>query len=248
MLSIMQCPIMAQIANYSALVSGISGSSIMKSYKDVNYRKSILNKVKRQAYRLSDEEKNVITKYVLGAVKGEDSYKLMNANLRGDLNLYLKSKDITNPLKARLNFYSNGLGDVISKTRLPENIVLYYGAENSEMQTLFGKSNISEYINKPVSMEYLNAQRAKLVGFEFTEAAFMKATYDKNYVQNTKYRFEIKAPKNLQAVLIDDFCNRGRKEVLINKGYKWKVMNISKEYDNYNKTNYYNLTLRLVLN
>ena len=67
----------------------------MKKYKDVGWRKVTLNKMRTQCKNLSESDKSVIKKYVYGAVKGENTYLLMNCYLRGNMQDYVAKKDIT---------------------------------------------------------------------------------------------------------------------------------------------------------
>ena len=243
----MQNIVFANSQSYSELTSGISQAALFKPYKYALKRPLILNKIKKQTYALSEIDRTVIKKYVVGAVKGEDTFSLMNANLNYNLGRYLSQKDITNPLKARLNMYADDLSKTLSKTALPQNILLYYGVDDKELLGLFPGKNLEQYLLQPVSDDNLRSLKSTMSGSEFTESAFMKATYDKNFAAPTKFRFEIKAPKMLRAVVIESITQNGRKEVLINKGYKWKIVDITKAYDSNNKSYYYQFTIKLLL-
>ena len=243
----MQASVIAETQSYYELTAGISQATLLKPYRNLMKRPLTLNKIKKQANILSETDKSIIKKYVIGAVKGEDTYLLMNANLNNNLGRYIKQKDITNPLKARLNMYANDLNKTVSKVNLPQNIILYYGVDDKEVLGLFSNQNLEQFVMKPVSDDNLRTLKSALSGIEFTESAFMLASYDKNFVNPTKFRFEIKAPKMLQAAFIENITANGKKEVLINKGYKWKVTDITKSYDANRRMYYYQITLKLLL-
>ena len=103
----------------------ISPVYLVKPYKNINHSVIAKNKLKKQAQNMSDGDKSVIRKYVFGAVSGEDTFTLMNAYLRGNLNKYLKQKDINKPLQARMKYYSDNLCKTLTKTELPQNMLLY---------------------------------------------------------------------------------------------------------------------------
>ena len=231
-------------SSYSQLVNGVSQVSLMKSYKNLNVNMFALSKTKKQAKNLSEADKSIITKYVYGAVKGEDTYLLMNSYLRGNLNLYLNPKDITKPLKSRMEYYSNSLAGTISKVKLPQNTILYRGVDEKGFCFIFPENNIHEYTSKPVTDTNGIALKNKLYSKTFVEKGFMSTAYDINYAKKTKFIFEIKAPKNIQAVLVDGIRPESpqTKEIIINRGYKWKVTDVAAV-----DGSYYKITLKLVL-
>ena len=65
----------------------------------------------------------IIKKYVFGAERGEDTYLLINCYLRDNLPDYIPKKEITKPLKYRLDYYAKSLSVPISKTKLPQNMI-----------------------------------------------------------------------------------------------------------------------------
>ena len=230
--------------NYTSLTAGISQISLMKKYKNVNLISQ--GKLKKECIKFTQEDRYVIIKYVMGAVKGENTFLLTNCYLRDNLSKYLSPKDITKPLKCRLQFYADSLAKTVSKTKLPQNTILYYGAEDKEVYSMFATKGVDNIISQSVSEENLAVLKSKLLNKEFTEKGFLLTSYEKNNIKKTKFRFIINAPKNLQAVLIDEIVNQENKQVLINAGYKWKVTNIEIFSDN-DKARYYTLTIKLVL-
>ena len=216
----------------------------MKKYHDVNYRIISLTKMRNQTKQLSEEDKNIIKKYVFGAVKGEDTYLLINCYLRGNLQDYIPKKEITTPLKCRLDYYAKALSSSISKTRLPRNIILYRGIDEKGAKSLFASKNVNNLINSPVSEDNLSKLRLALLNFEIVEKGFMSTSYDKNCAKQTKYLLEVNAPKNLQAILIEDLGKKSEKEVIINKHTVWKITGINIESNKGRQ--YYRIKLRFV--
>ncbi len=200
--------------------------SLIKKYKDINHNIFALSKIREQAKNLPDKDKNIIQKYVYGAVRGENTFLLINCYLRNNLQDYIPKKEITTPLKCRLDFYSKALRESISGAKLPRNMILYKGIEDKEVRRIFKSKKIDNVINSAVSQENLEKLRTALIDAEFEEKGFILTTYDKNYVKSGKFIFEICAPKNLQAVLLDDLNKTSKKEILINKQSYWKVADI----------------------
>ena len=236
-------------ATYSQLTDGINEITLIKSYKDVSKNFIVVGKMKRLARNLPQDDKNVISKYVFGAVKGENTYLLMNCYLRGNLHLYIKPKDITKPLKSRMQYYADSMAVSVAKVKLPKNMLLYRGIDEKGMGSIFAEKNIAECLSKQVSYENTVYLKSKINGYTFTEKGFMSASYDINCAKQNKFIFVIKAPKNLQAVLVDGILQSNQsptKEVVINKGYKWKVTDVDFALRN-NGNKYYKITLKLVL-
>ena len=77
--------------------SDVSQASLLMPYKDISRKPRALNKMRLQAKNLSDAEKSVIKKYVFGAVRGEDTYLLINCYLRDTLEFYIPKKKLQNP-------------------------------------------------------------------------------------------------------------------------------------------------------
>ncbi|MBR6127928.1 hypothetical protein IKQ21_09615 [bacterium] len=236
-------------ASYTQLTSGINEVILIKSYKDVGKNFIVIEKMKRIAKNLSQDDKNIILKYVFGAVKGENTYLLMNGYLRGDLHLYIKKQDITKPLKSRMQYYADSLSSSISKTKLPKNMLLYRGVDEKGMGSIFADKDIKDVLSKPVSYENTNYIKNKINGYVFTEKGFMSTSYDINYAKKTKFIFYVKAPKNLQAVFVDGVRTSNEaqtKEIIINNGYKWKVTDVDFVLRK-DGSKYYKITLKLVL-
>ena len=242
-LAVMLClPIFAS-TNYSNMTTGISQLSLMKKYKNINIFS--LNKLKQDSLKLTLEDKYVIIKYVLGAVKGENTFLLTNCYLRGNLDKYISKRDINKPLQGRLQFYADSLAKTVSKGRLPQNTLLYYGMEDKEVLTAFSDKGISNLVSSKVNEENLAVLKNKLLNKQYTEKGFMLSSYDKNNINKTKFRLIINAPKNLQAILIDVQTGKENKQVLINAGYKWKITDI--EIQTEGNAQYYILNTKLVL-
>ncbi len=225
----------------------VSQISMIKKYKDISHNPIVITKMKEQAKNLSDEEKSVIKKYVFGAVRGEDTYLLINCNLRGNLDKYIPKKEITKPLKYRLDYYANQLSVPISKTKVPKNIILYRGVDDKGIKLIFADKKINDYVTKPVNEENLKMLKDKLIGATYTEKGFMSTSYDINCAKPTKFRFEVNTPKNMQAVLIEDLGKKKEKEVLINKNTRWKVTNISIKTDKKAKRDYYLISVKYII-
>ena len=230
---------------YNPLTAGITQISLLKSYKDISRNFLCINKMNNMAKKLSDDDKNTITKYVFGAVKGENTYLLMNCNLRNNLEQYINPKDITVPLKSRMTYYSDSLSYSISKIKLPQNMILYRGIDEKGVSSIFASQDVKDLIYQPVSQENALKLKSKLIGAKYEEKGFMSTAYDINYAKQTKFIFVVKAPKNLQGVLVDGLTasKSSTKEVLVNKGYIWQVTDVTPVINR----NYYKIGIKLVL-
>ena len=225
----------------------VAQASIILPYKDISHKWRVINKMKKQAKNLSDEEKSVIQKYVFGAVRGEDTYLLINCHLRGILQDYIPAREITKPLKYRLEYYAKCLSTPIAKIKLPQNMILYRGVDEKGMKYLFPNKNINNVIANPVSEANAEILKKQITGEIYTEKGFMSTSYDKNCARQTKFMLEVNAPKNLQAVLIEELGKKQEKEVLINMNTKWKVTNVSISSNKNTKKDYYLITIKYVL-
>ena len=241
------CLEMFASSNFSAMNQRISPAVLLKSYKDISSRPFSVNKLKKQANNLTEKDRSILLKYINGAVKGEDTFLLINGCLRGNLNLYIPKKDITKPLNMRLKLYSDQLSEVISKGRLPQNTLLYYGIDDKTFSSYFNDKSITEILNKNPKEENLKNLKSKLVNKTYTEKGFMLASYDKNYTPKTSVIFCIKAPKNLQALLLDGSTGKKQKQVIIKKGYTWKVTDVKLSYDKNSKKYFYEIITKIVL-
>ena len=215
-----------------------------KSYKDISLRYISINKMKKQTERLSAVDKEILSKYIFGAVKGEDTFLLINSHLRGNLKDYIPAKEITKPLGCRLNYYAETLKNSISKVNLPQNTTLYAAIDEKYLKHLLYKYNIADLIQKPVTYENGEKIAQKIVGVKFREKGFLSASYDKNCIDKTKFRLEIKAPKNTHAVLTEDLGEKSKKKVVINSDYDWEIIAVECEYDKDNKKSYYNIIIK----
>lgn len=224
----------------------VSQMSLIKKYKDVSHNWRVINKMKNQADSLSKEEKAVLQKYIFGAVKGEDTFLLINCNLRGNLEKFIPKKEVTKPLKCRLDFYSNQLSAPISKTRLPQNMILYRGVDDKGIKLIFADKKLDSYINKPVSEENLKVIKQKLVGAKYEEKGFMSTSYDINCAKQTKFIFEVNAPKYLQAVLLEDLGKKAEKEVLVNRNSRWEVTDVTIDKSKKTKQDFYRVKIKFV--
>lgn len=229
------------------IYQSISPAVLLKPYKDISMKILVIKKLKQQAKNLSQTDKNIISKYVFGAVKSENTFLLINSYLRGNLTKYISKNDISKPLEMRLKMYSDNLSSAISKGRLPQNMLLYYSIDNKTFVTFFPDKTLQKVIVSPVSAENEAVLKSKICNKKYKDNGFMLSSYDKSYTEKTKFRFEIKAPKNLQALLIDEICSQNKKQIIINKGYDWKVTDVKKAYDTHQKQDFYLITLKIVL-
>lgn len=244
--ALMLCAPVYSVDNIVSAGVYVSQFQIMKKYKDISHNWRILNKMRDQASGLSKEEKAVIQKYVFGAVRGEDTYLLINCDMRNNLEKFIPKKEVTKPLKYRLDYYANQLSAPISKTRLPQNIILYRGVDDKGIKLIFANLKIDSYINKPVSEENLKVIKPKLIGAKFEEKGFMSTSYDINCAKQTKFIFEVNAPKNLQGILLEDMGKKAEKEVLINRNTKWEVTDVTIDQNRKTKQDFYRVKLRFI--
>ena len=222
----------------------VSQASIIMPYKDVSKKWHVINKMKKQTKQLSEEDKSIIKKYVFGAVRGEDTYLLINCNLRGTLQYYIPKKEITTPLKCRLDYYANALSKPISKVKLPQNMILYRGVDEKGIKLIFKGKGIDAIVNKPVNESNLALLKQKLDGAVYEEKGFMSTSYKKDCAKKTKFIFEVNAPKNLQAVLLEDIGKQVEKEVLVNRGTKWEVTDVYIDSDKNSKRSFYVIKIK----
>ena len=219
----------------------VSQFTMMRKYKEISWIS--LNKMKEQTRNLTEDEKAVIKKYVFGAVRGEDTYLLINCHLRGTLEYYIPKKEITKPLKCRLDYYANQLSAPITKTRLPQNTILYRGVDEKGVKLIFAGKKLDSYFAKPVTEENLSVLKQKLIGTKYIEKGFMSTSYDINAVKESKFVFEVNAPKELQAVLMDNLGKKEEKEILINRNTAWEVKDITIDKNKKTKQDYYKIKL-----
>ena len=74
----------------------------------------------------------------------------------------------------------------------------------------------------------------------------MSTSYDIDSVKQSKFVFEVNAPKELQAVLMDNLGKKEEKEVLINRNSVWEVKDITIDTNKETKQDYYRLKLMFV--
>ena len=222
----------------------VSQFTMMRKYKEISWIS--LTKMKEQTRNLSEDEKAIIKKYVFGAVRGEDTYLLINCNLRGTLEYYIPKKEITKPLKCRLDYYANQLSAPITKTRLPQNTILYRGVDEKGIKLIFAGKKLDSYFSKPVTEENLAVLKKKLIGAKYVEKGFMSTSYDKDAVKESKFIFEVNAPKELQAVLMDNLGKKEEKEVLINRNSAWGVKDITIDKNKKTKQDFYKIKITFV--
>ena len=242
--AVLLCAPVFSVENIVSAGVYVSQFSMMKKYKNISWIS--LNKMREQTRNLSEDEKAVIKKYVFGAVRGEDTYLLINCNLRGTLEHYIPKKEITKPLKCRLDFYANQLSAPISKARLPQNTILYRGVDEKGIKLIFAGKKLDGYFSKPVTEENLTVLKQKLIGAKYIEKGFMSTSYDIDSVKQTKFIFEVNAPKELQAVLMDNLGKKEEKEILINRNSSWEVKDIKIDTNKETKQDYYRIKLMFI--
>ena len=228
----------------SEISSGITPVSIIKKYKDISHNILAQNKLRKVA--VSNVDRNVINKYVNGAVRGENTFLYMNAYLLGILDKYVPAKEISKPLKMRLKYYADNLQSSISHYKLPQNMILYCGIDERHAAVIFPNSEMT-VLKKNITDENLELLRKKLSGYTYTDKSFLKTSYDEYYTSRTKYVLEINAPKNLRTVLMENKSPDTQKQVVIAAGYKWKIIDLSREFDKDKNFHYYKIKLKLAL-
>ena len=218
--------------------------SIFQPYKEINNKIWEVNKLKAEQDKLSKADKDTLSKYVFGAVRGEDTFQLINCYYMGTLSQYIPAKEITKPLKCRLEFYAKALNGVVSKTRLPQSIYLYAGIDERELFANFSDKELQKAFKLPVSEDNALLLGKKLDDKIYKQKGFLKTYYDASYIHKSRYRLRMKAPKGLQAVLLEGIGRAGAKEVLVNKNYEWKITEVENGYDRITKEYYYLITVK----
>ncbi len=239
-------PVFSVDKKYANSGADVSQISLIRRYKDISHNLIVINKMKTQTRQLSEEDKSIIKKYVFGAVRGEDTYLLMNCHLRGNLQHYIPKKEITTPLKCRLDYYVDALTKPVSKVKLPQNMILYRGVDEKGIKQIFKINEVQSIANKPVNETNLAVLKQKLDGAIYEEKGFMSTSYNKNCAKKTKFMFEVNAPKGLHAVLLEDIGKQVEKEVLINRGTKWEVTDVYLDTDKSNKRKFYVIKVKFV--
>ena len=242
--AVLLCAPVFSVENIVSAGVYVSQFSMIKKYKEISWIS--LTKMKDQTRNLKEDDKAIIKKYVFGAVRGEDTYLLINCHLRGTLEYYIPKKEITKPLKCRLDYYANQLSAPISKTRLPQNTILYRGVDEKGIKLIFAGKNLDNYFSKPVTEENLTVLKKKLIGAKYIEKGFMSTSYDINAVRESKFVFEVCAPKELQAVLMDNLGKKEEKEILINRNTAWEVKDISIDKNKKTKQDFYKIKIMFV--
>ena len=74
----------------------------------------------------------------------------------------------------------------------------------------------------------------------------MSTSYDINCAKQTKFIFEVNAPKNLQGILLEDMGKKAEKEVLINRNTKWEVTDVTIDQNRKTKQDFYRVKLRFI--
>ncbi len=226
----------------------VIAASLIMPFKDISHKKRVINKMNNQVKELSESEKAVIRKYVYGAVRGEDTFLLINCHLRNNLQDYIPKKEITKPLKCRLDYYANQLCIPISKTKLPQNMILYRSTDVKGIRTMFNDATLDNIISQPVSSDNLEILKKKTDNKKYVENGFMFASYDKNSIKNANFVLELNAPKNLQAISMENLGKKKEKTVLINKGTTWEVTDVLIDKDSKTKKEFYKIKFKFVLN
>lgn len=226
----------------------VIAASLVLPFKDISNKRRVINKMNNQAKELSDSEKSVIKKYVFGAVRGEDTFLLINCYLRNNLQDYIPKKEITKPLKCRLDYYANQLCIPISKTKLPQNMILYRSTDAKGIRTMFNDTALDNIISQPVSSNNLEIFKKKTDNKKYVENGFIFASYNKNSIKNAKCILELNAPKNLQAISMDNLGKKNEKTVLINKGTAWEVTDVLIDTDKKTKNQFYKIKCKFVIN
>lgn len=213
--------------------------SFLQPYKEISNKIWEVNKLKSEQSKLSKSEKETISKYVFGAVKGEDTFLLINSYYMGTLNKYIPAKEITKPLEYRLEYYAKSLSAIVSKRKLPQSIILYGGLDERDVMANFSDKGIQQALKADVNESNAEILDKKIGNKIYYQKGFMKVYYDSNYVHKSKYRLKMKAPKNMQALLLEGIGKAGAKEVLINKNQEWKITGVETGCDRVTKEKYY---------
>ena len=219
-------------ANYLINKQEIEKIPILNNYYN-EISEISLNKSIEQSRALSYEEKASILNYI------DDYFIQINGYLRGEL------PDIPQNLKKDIENINNAL----KGSFLPEDTLLYRGVYTDFIEKVFKNKDISKIINGYPSYdaEKLKKARAYLINKTFIEQGFMSTTYNENKLFIRPVILKINAPKGLNALVLDDISGGNEEEILINKGYRWKVTDVFYANNMRNKRTW-NIVLELAAN
>ena len=185
--------------------------STQSYYNDIT-EKALKESIKQEDL-LNDKEKESILNYI-----DDNYYPKINGYLRGEI------EDISQSLKNDIKNIDNSL----KKTSLPEDMLLYRGVKSDFIEKVFKDKEISKIMKKYPSYnaKKLKIVREFLINKTFVEYGFMSTSYNSNNIFKTPILLKINAPKGLHALALEDIAKGSEQEILINKGYKWKITEV----------------------
>lgn len=170
----------------------------------------------KETLNLSEKEKTAVKNYT-----DDEQYKNINKFLRGEIDK-LDPKD-TQTIKT--------LENVLDKAELKADITLYRGVAADFIEKAFKDTHYKErfkntFYKRPKDFE-IDDIKDYFKGKIFTEKGFMSTSFDKTKAYDDKeIMLTIKAPTGLKALNVSTLSMHDEAEMLINKGYSFKVADV----------------------
>ena len=204
--------------------------SIQKCYNDIT--ENALKESIMQAENLSPKEKESILHYV-----DDNYYAKINGYLRGEF------QDIPQFLKNDIEI----IDYAFKKAYLPENMLLYRSVKDDFIEKVFKDKEIAEMMKKNPSYNAKNLKKVRefLINKTFIEYGYMSTSYNKYNIYRAPIMLKINAPKGIKALALEDITKGNEQEILMNRGYKWKITEVLYSKNKVNKR-VWEITLELV--
>lgn len=206
-------------------------------YKDISNNTHLIEQIHKQTEKLNEKQKNILKTYVYGN-RGE--YLAINGTLRNDLSAYKENlkkwgtQKISN-LDETVKEWIKNIDEAMDKSSIPDDIQLYRGGLDDSIGKIFKDEKLQEDLQKILSAnKYINKNSLQKVkdiikGRVFTDNGYMSTSYDKNASFKGKIKFKLNVPKGSKGIALDipNVGSDKEKEILLNRGYKWKVKDIT---------------------
>lgn len=174
--------------------------------------KEAIEESKQQANKLNEKEKETIRIYT-----DDNAYKWINGYLRKGGWLDKEDKKVI-----------NSLNKILKKASLPEDMTLYRSVGSNFTQEITNDYKIANLIREPISEENLEKIKAAFINKINTDDGFVSTSYEHAaFSASSPLVMIIKAPKGLNALVVDELSKFDQeKEIIINKGYKYKIYDV----------------------
>ena len=208
-----------------------------KNFGNKTISENALKESRKQAEELSEAEKSGIKRYT-----NDMSFKPINDFLRGKIS--------KNQISAKNKEAIKQISKALEKSSLPEDSILYRGVRGDLISQQFKNQEIADLIDNVFDEEPTEKDIEKvqdfLLGKRFIDEGFTSSSYDRNKAfDNSPLMFEINTPKGTKALAVDKLSNKDEGEILINKGYEYKITKIELKKNKENRTQW-NFSIDLI--